>query len=225
MFGITNYRAFQLCSPPQVMLRYKGNASGNLPEITISFLNLHVPLKKIIFTGLLIQHFKSFISDLYSLNKGLGLALLCPKTPHSQQLSSTESLIEVPQELITTLTSLLGVLFSASALPSPSSHFAFLVWGSSSQHSLRIALECGKVLFLSGALGKLKRHSKITSFSGGLPLRLRDLSSFHHDWLPMAGLHTELKIPVLLQLMFSCDQEMQTQFQVDFTFSGLVHLI
>lgn len=41
------------------------------------------------------------MSDLNSLNKALGLALLGSKTTHSQQLSSIKSLIEVQQELIT----------------------------------------------------------------------------------------------------------------------------
>lgn len=76
----------------------------------------------------------SLVSHLNYLNKALGLALLCPKTQHRQQPSSTKSLIQMPQESIKTLTSFLGALFSAThALPGPtSSHFALLVLGSSS---------------------------------------------------------------------------------------------
>lgn len=53
-------------------------------------------------TDLLIQYFKSCVSDLNSLNKALGLALLGSKRTQSQQLSFVKSLIEVQQELITT---------------------------------------------------------------------------------------------------------------------------
>jgi len=51
---------------------------------------------KIIPTDLLIEYFKSLISHLNSLNKALGLALICPKTQHSQQLSAPKSLIQIP---------------------------------------------------------------------------------------------------------------------------------
>lgn len=33
-----------------------------------------------------------------------------------------------------------------------------------------------------------------------------------------------LKITTLLQFVLSCDRDKQTPFQLDFTFSGLVHL-
>lgn len=51
---------------------------------------------KMISTDVLIQYFKSLVSHLNSLNKALGLALLCPQTKHRQQLSSTKSLIQMP---------------------------------------------------------------------------------------------------------------------------------
>lgn len=167
---------------------------------------------KIISTDLLIQYFKSLSTHFDSLNNALGLALLCPKIQHSQQLSSTNSLIQIPRESIKTLTSLLGALFSAtSALKSPtSSHFALLVWRSWSCQLLEdcTRLELSVVLFPSGASEKLKDQSQTTSLSGCLPLKFRDSSGFVMTvYLWLVYTQNYLKITILLQFVFFCDQE------------------
>lgn len=86
--------------------------------------------------------------------------------------------------------------------------------------------KCAEVLFPSGASEKLKDRSQATSLSGGLPLRFRDSRSFLMTvYLWLVYKEDYLKITTLLQFVLSCDRDKQTPFQLDFTFSGLVHLI
>lgn len=166
---------------------------------------------KTISTDLLIPYFKSLINHLDFLNKALWLALLCPNTQHRQQLTSAKSLIQIPQKSIKTLTLLLGALFSATgALPSPtSSHFALLVWGSSSCQFLE---DCTRLQLHVARFYAPQVHQRSWRTKAKQLLEVGDCLRDSEipaglSWLSTYGWSTQSHLKITCFSLFSSDQQ------------------